>query len=66
MAEDTVMEWHNARYNASGSIDVNIMIDGVGWIPFTASEDDPEEYGRELFEQLRTIAYPYDDNSDAV
>lgn len=39
------------RYTNSGSIDLLIDHPEYGWIPFTASPDDCEEYGRELFAQ---------------
>lgn len=39
------------RYTNSGSIDLLIDHPEYGWIPFTASPDDGEEYGRELFAQ---------------
>lgn len=47
------MEYRNPRYNRWGSIDVEINHPDSGWIPFTASPDDPERYGRDIYEQLR-------------
>lgn len=46
------MEFRNPRYaNAEGSaIDMEINHPDYGWIPFTASRDDQEEHGRELFD----------------
>ena len=39
----------NPKYNEQGTIDVEIEIrDGV-WVPFTASPDDVEETGREIY-----------------
>lgn len=34
------------------SIDCEIEHSVYGWIPFTASKDDSEQHGRELFERL--------------
>lgn len=47
------MEYRNPRYNRWGTIDVEINHPALGWIPFTASPDDPEQYGRDIYEQLR-------------
>lgn len=45
----------NARRNVWGTIDCDVTIDDTGEvIPFTANPDDPEEYGRELYNQLNT------------
>jgi len=46
------MEYRNATYNAHGTIDVEIEHPVFGWIPFTASPDDSEEFGRELFAEV--------------
>lgn len=53
------MEWRNPRFNASGTIDLELMVPDVGWLPFTASPDDPEEYGRVLFADLAPVAAPF-------
>jgi hypothetical protein len=42
-------EFRNPTYNQFGSIDLEVNHPQLGWIPFTASADDPEEYGRTLF-----------------
>lgn len=39
------------KYTKSGDIDLLIEHPVHGWIPFTASPNDCEEHGRELFEQ---------------
>lgn len=53
------MQYRNPRFNAQGSIDVEINHPDFGWITFTASPDDPEEHGRQIFEDLRDEAAPY-------
>lgn len=39
----------NARYTAGGLIDLEYDHPKLGWIPFTASPDDIEPLGRELY-----------------
>jgi hypothetical protein len=41
--------WANAEHTA---IDCEINHSTYGWIPFTASPDDVEQHGREIFAQL--------------
>jgi len=53
------MNTRNARYNSRGSIDVEIEHPKFGWIPFTADPNDPEPHGRQLFDQLKDIAEPF-------
>lgn len=53
------MNWRNPSCNAFGSIDCEIEHPQFGWIPFTASSDDIEPHGRELFEALKDIAAPH-------
>lgn len=36
-------------YNASGGVDCEINHPDYGWIPFTASPDDPEDHGRVIY-----------------
>lgn len=38
----------NPQYNNAGTIDCEINHPVYGWIPFTASADDPEEHGRQI------------------
>lgn len=38
----------NLKYNAHGTVDMEIEHPNYGWIPFTASLDDSELLGREL------------------
>ncbi|TWI34918.1 hypothetical protein [Paracoccus sulfuroxidans] len=53
------MEWRNPRFNASGTIDVELLVPDLGWLPFTASPDDPEDYGRAIFNDLKDKAAPF-------
>jgi hypothetical protein len=43
------MQTKNLKYNMSGTIDMEIEHPVHGWIPFTASPDDCEKIGRELY-----------------
>lgn len=43
------MEWRNAKHNAHGTIDLEINHPIYGWLPFTATPDDPEHHGRDLY-----------------
>ena len=56
----------NARENIWGTIDCDVTIEETGEvIPFTATPDDPQEYGRELYTQLnsnRDAVAPVDEN----
>ena len=56
----------NARENIWGTIDCDVTIEETGEvIPFTATPDDPLEYGRELYTQLnsnRDAVAPVDEN----
>ena len=47
------MEKRNAKYNANGTIDVEIKHPIHGWIPFTASLDDPSKFGRLLYGEIK-------------
>lgn len=46
------MEIKNFKYTQDSDIDLEMEHPIHGWIPFTASPDDPEEYGRELYQQV--------------
>lgn len=46
------MEIRNAIYNAFGSIDCEINHPKYGWIHFTASPDDGEELGRQIYADI--------------
>jgi len=44
------MDIRNARFTADGhSIDCEINHPTLGWIPFTASPDDPEAFGKDVY-----------------
>lgn len=58
------MDYRNAKFSASGTIDCEIEQQTLGWIPFTASPDDSEELGREIFASASLIAAPYDPETD--
>ena len=55
-----MIEYRNAHYNQFGTVDLEINHPDYGWIPFTASADDPDQFGRDVFAELdpATIA-PY-------
>lgn len=44
------MDIRNPRYNDDATIDCEINHPDFGWIPFTASPDDIEAHGREIFD----------------
>jgi hypothetical protein len=46
------MEIRNAKYTKTGTIDCEIEHLVHGWIPFTASPDDIEKHGRDLYKEL--------------
>lgn len=46
------IEYQNPVLNEDGTIDCEINHTKLGWIPFTASPDDPEESGREIFKRI--------------
>jgi hypothetical protein len=49
LAEDFLMNYRLAKFNGVGGIDCEIEHPVYGWIPYTATEDDPEESGRALY-----------------
>lgn len=46
------MEFRNPVYNSIGTIDVEINHPVYGWIPFTASPDDVEQFGRDIYNEV--------------
>jgi hypothetical protein len=56
------MKTRNPIHNENGTIDCEIEHPKYGWIPFTASVDDPEQHGKdihaELLSNLPPHAYP--------
>ena len=55
------MEYKNPKYNANGTIDVEINHPQLGWIAYTANSNDVEENGRVIFNDLKDEAVPYED-----
>lgn len=45
------MNIRNLQHNAVGTIDCEIEHPTYGWIPFTASPEDSEEYGRTIYQE---------------
>ena len=43
------MEFRNPVYNRHGTIDCEVNHPKFGWIPFTASPDDPEDVGKAIY-----------------
>lgn len=50
------MNFRNAQYNVLGTIDCEIEHPNFGWIPFTASPDDVEPLGVEVFNAVKPVA----------
>lgn len=46
-----ILNVKNAQYTSAGGIDCEILT-AIGWLPFTAVEDDCEAHGRELHKEL--------------
>ena len=44
-----MMNYRNPKMNDDGTIDCEIEHPVYGWVPFTASPDDVEAFGREMF-----------------
>lgn len=53
------MNYRNAKFTANGDIDMEVQHPTFGWIPFTASENDVERHGRDLFNAAKTSAAAY-------
>jgi hypothetical protein len=53
------LESRNPVFTATGAIDCEINHPQFGWIPFTASADDVEMIGREMFARHNDNAAPY-------
>ena len=53
-----ILSARNPRYNDAGGIDLEVSLKGVaGYIPFTASADDSEAHGRELYARATAGAF---------
>lgn len=46
------MNFKNAEYLKDGRIKCEVEHPKLGWIPYTASKDDSEEFGKKLFKIL--------------
>lgn len=53
------MKFRNAQFIVSGAVDCEIEHPKYGWIPFTASPDDVEDLGRQIFAAAKGAAAPY-------
>lgn len=60
----TITDAKNARYNDNGTITADVQFEGETnsdgtprYLPFTAAEHDPQDYGRELFADLKSGKY---------
>ncbi len=52
------METKNHVKNPDGSIDCEVKHPTYGWVPFTASPEDVEGFGRDLFTQINNSDLP--------
>ncbi|KEA51451.1 hypothetical protein DT73_17200 [Mangrovibacter sp. MFB070] len=46
-----ILNVKNPQFTAAGGIDCEVLT-SMGWLPFTAVEDDCESHGRELYHEL--------------
>ena len=53
------MNFRNAQFTVSGTVDCEIEHPKYGWIPFTASPDDAEPLGKQIFAAAKASAAPY-------
>lgn len=53
------MKFRNAKYNAFGTIDCEIEHPAFGWVPFTASPEDIEPLGKQVFDAAKGAASAY-------
>jgi hypothetical protein len=55
------MNIRNPRFNQYGTIDCEVEHPVFGWMPFTASPNDPEEHGRAIYEAALAMSpLPYE------
>jgi hypothetical protein len=54
-----MMNFRNAQFTASGTIDCEIEHPEFGWVPFTADPSDVEPIGSEVFNAAKGSAAPY-------
>ncbi|ECD6767820.1 DUF4376 domain-containing protein [Salmonella enterica subsp. enterica serovar Newport] len=64
MQESIITAVHNPFYNESGTITAEVQFEGEAnrdgsprYLPFTAAEHDPMEYGRQLYADLKAEKY---------
>lgn len=50
------VETRNPVWNEDGTIECELNHPHLGWIPFTASENDVEEHGRAIFNAIKDKA----------
>lgn len=55
-----MMKYRGAKYNENGTINVEINHPQFGWLWFTANPNDPEPHGRQIFEDLKDEAEPFE------
>ena len=54
----TVYEWRNPVRNPDGvTFNCEVNHPDFGWVPFTASPEDPVEYGRIIHAQIAALDY---------
>jgi hypothetical protein len=52
-----MLECKNPKMNKNETIDLELNHPSLGWIPFTASKDDPEPHGREIYRRAMSGDY---------
>lgn len=54
MAEDRIMKFTitNPRYNEYGTIDCEVDYPGLGVIPYTATDNNPDATGKAIYDQI--------------
>lgn len=45
-----ILNVREPQYNVFGSVDLLVTFEGIGEVPFTATDTDPEPHGRELYQ----------------
>ena len=60
------MQIRNARYTADGAIDCEVEHPRHGWIPYTAREGDPADWGAAMYAAaLASNPAPYEPPPEA-
>lgn len=47
-----IKEIRNPKYNKVGLVDCEILHPQLGWIPFSASPDDSEQHGKDVYQRV--------------